>query len=505
MAGDREEHIHSGGAQWAAPEAGLPANSTKIRGRLQQTPAPADTRLRHSIELASSGNLAAAEETVRALLSECPDLHAARLHLTRVLLARGLPTEAAAQIEQFLKATQGADQLEAVLLLAEAKLQAGELGAAESAARKALEIAPGNARAMFAVALVCQQTGRSAEAVTLLERGLQVNPGAVHAWVNKGLVEKQMGRFNDAVASFSRALALNPAIAPVHYSLGLIYLLKKSRAEAERSFRKALEFDLRHVHAALQLATLLRYEDKLDQAAEVYRAILKYDPENITARFHLDALETKDGPVRVPADVVRAIYTDESVGRSLEGSLQGHLKYKTPAILEAALRDLHGAEQPVLDVLDLGCGSGLYGALVRARARRLVGVDLSASMIEECRRKRVYDDLRVGDAVDYLAETQDRFDLIVAMDVLCYFGDLLPLVRRCADILKSGGILACSVERAPDDRAWLFHRYGHFLHSAAHLREAAASSGMREVQMTECALRREAGEDRMGFVALFRR
>jgi predicted TPR repeat methyltransferase len=179
------------------------------------------------------------------------------------------------------------------------------------------------------------------------------------------------------------------------------------------------------------------------------------------------------------------------------------LKYQTPAILEAALRDLHGKEQPMLDVLDLGCGSGLYGALVRPRARRLVGVDLSASMIEESRRKRVYDDLHVRDVVDYLAATQDHFDLIVAMDVLCYFGDLRPLVRRCADILKAGGILACSVERAPDGSAWHFHRYGHFLHSAAHLREAAISANMREVRITECALRRELGEDRQGFVALF--
>jgi predicted TPR repeat methyltransferase len=205
----------------------------------------------------------------------------------------------------------------------------------------------------------------------------------------------------------------------------------------------------------------------------------------------------------VPADVVQAIYADKSVGRHLETSLREHLKYQTPAILEAALRDLHGKEQPMLDVLDLGCGSGLYGALVRPRAKRLVGVDLSASMIEESRRKRVYDDLHVRDVVDYLAATQDHFDLIVAMDVLCYFGDLRPLVRRCADILKAGGILACSVERAPDGSAWHFHRYGHFLHSAAHLREAAISANMREVRITECALRRELGEDRQGFVALF--
>jgi len=353
------------------------------------------------------------------------------------------------------------------------------------------------------VAMVWQQTGRLDEALALLGEGLILQPDAVHAWVNRGLVEKQLGRLDHAVASFTQALSLNPAIAPAHYSLGLIHLMRGARGEAERSFRKALITDPRHIYAGTQLATLLRYENRMDEAADIYRAILQYAPENVTARFHLDALQQPNGPARIPADVVQAIYADESVGRNLEKSLHYHLKYQTPAILQATLQNVHGVERQVLDVLDLGCGSGLYGALVQPRARRLVGVDLSAAMIEECRRKGVYNDLHVNDIVEYLDETRERFDLIVAMDVLCYFGDLRPLMHRCAGILKPDGILACSVERLSDGGEWRFHRYGHFLHSAAHLREAAVGAGMREVHLTECALRRELGEDRMGYVALF--
>lgn len=464
-----------------------------------------DQRLRYSIELATSGNLPAAEESVRKLLQEHPEHAPARLHLARILLARGHSPEAITELKQFLAgpALQKPYELEALLLLADAVLRTGQLAKAETYGRRALTLAPRDARAKFIVAMVCQQTGRLDEALGLFNEGLLAQPGAVHAWVNLGLIEKQMGRPDDAITSFTRALSLNPGIAPAHYSLGLIHLMRGARGEAERSFRKALQIEPRHIHAAMQLATLLRYENRMNEAAEVYQAILRHDPENVTARFHLDALQLTDGPARVPPEVVQAIYADKSVGRHLETSLREHLKYQTPMILEAALHDLHGEERPVRDVLDLGCGSGLYGTLVRPRAKRLVGVDLSASMVEESRRKRVYDDLHVKDIVDYLTGTQDRFDLIVAMDVLCYFGDLRPLIRRCAGILKPGGVLACSVERAADDRAWQFHRYGHFLHSAAHLRDAAADAGMREVQMTECALRRELGEDRHGFVALF--
>ena len=39
----------------------------------------------------------------------------------------------------------------------------------------------------------------------------------------------------------------------------------------------------------------------------------------------------------------------------------------------------------VLDVLDLGCGTGLCGPLLRPYARALAGVDLSPQMLERMR------------------------------------------------------------------------------------------------------------------------
>lgn len=457
------------------------------------------------MRLAAAGNLAGAEERVRLLLRDFPEYGAAQVHLARVLLARGRQAEADAVLEKLLVSpgSLGGLEVDAWLLLAESKLHAGQFAQAETNGRRALALAPEDARASFAVAMACQRTGRFDEAQALYAKGLRIQPAAVHAWVNKGLVEKQLGRLNQAITSFEEALKLNPAIAPAHYSLGLIHLLRGARADAERSLRNALSVDPRHIHAASQLATLLRYENRIDEATDIYRAILRYAPDDAMARFHVDAAHQPGGPERIPPDVVQAIYADEAVGRNLEKSLQDRLKYQTPAILQATLQEIHGPERAVLDVLDLGCGSGLYGALIRPRAKRLVGVDLSAAMIAECGRKAVYHDLQVKDVLEYLAATPERFDLIVAMDVLCYFGDLRPLLQGCAGVLRPGAILACSVERASVDEGWQFHRYGHFVHSAAHLRDGASAAGMREVRITECALRREFDEDRIGYVALF--
>lgn len=468
---------------------------------------PDDKRLRHGLDLAKRGDLAGAEEQLRSLLAEHPDHAPAHLHLARILLARDRLAEAALLLEGLLVdgKSQGPHEFEITLLAAEARLRAGQPAQAGAWGLRALDLAPQDTRAMYTVALAYQQTGRLEQARSLLNEVVRVAPGAVHAWVNKGLAEKQLGRFDDAVASFTRAVALDPRLAPAHYSLGLIHLTAGRHVEAEQSFRMALRGDPRHIRAAIQLATLLRHEGRMNEAADIYREILQYDPGNAIANFYADTLQRPDEPARVPAGVVQALYTGQSVGRDLECSLLGHLNYQTPAILDAALRKVYGEEHPALDILDAGCGSGLFGALVHARAKRLVGVDLAAPMIEECQSKDVYDDLQVRDIVDYLGQTQERFDLIVAMDVFCFFGDLGPLMRLCAGVLRPGGVLACSVERASGNRPWVFHRYSHFLHSAAHLRQAAAGAGMHEVQITECALRRELGEDRMGFVALFAR
>ena len=40
-----------------------------------------------------------------------------------------------------------------------------------------------------------------------------------------------------------------------------------------------------------------------------------------------------------------------------------------------------------LDVVDLGCGTGLFGRLLRQRARKLTGVDLSPNMLKVARQR----------------------------------------------------------------------------------------------------------------------
>jgi predicted TPR repeat methyltransferase len=80
---------------------------------------------------------------------------------------------------------------------------------------------------------------------------------------------------------------------------------------------------------------------------------------------------------------------------------------------------------PLSEVLcvDLGCGTGLAGKCLRpVCSGELVGCDLSKRMLKVAKKKKVYDDLKAGDAVAYLTQCLEpaSADLIVAADVIVY-------------------------------------------------------------------------------------
>lgn len=60
-----------------------------------------------------------------------------------------------------------------------------------------------------------------------------------------------------------------------------------------------------------------------------------------------------------------------------------------------------------LDILDLGCGTGLVGSWFKDYARKLVGVDVSPTMLDMATKKGCYHELRRGvSAVDTLSLVQ---------------------------------------------------------------------------------------------------
>ncbi|MFE9663243.1 tRNA-dependent cyclodipeptide synthase [Streptomyces sp. NPDC005955] len=90
-------------------------------------------------------------------------------------------------------------------------------------------------------------------------------------------------------------------------------------------------------------------------------------------------------------------------------------------------------------VLDVGCGSGTYSRLLRRRgAERVLGVDLSARMVDVARRLEERDPLgvryEVHDAVDM--PVLGAFDAVVAVAVL-HYADSRPTLARMLERIRA--------------------------------------------------------------------
>ncbi len=97
-----------------------------------------------------------------------------------------------------------------------------------------------------------------------------------------------------------------------------------------------------------------------------------------------------------------------------------------------------------LRLLDIGCGGGLLSEPMARLGASVVGVDVSEKSIEaakiHAREEGVHIDYRVSDT-DELLKSDERFDVILNMEVVEHVPDPALLVHQCAQLLKPGGIL----------------------------------------------------------------
>jgi predicted TPR repeat methyltransferase len=283
-------------------------------------------------------------------------------------------------------------------------------------------------------------------------------------------------------------------------NLGAMLVGQRKLDEGIQTLRDAVRLRPGHLDTHVELARALELAHRNQEAAEVFAAILKLSPDNQNVIFHLAALNGSGAPPAAPPALVAALFNRHA--DTFDAHLLEHLEYRVPRLLEAALVESQVGTD--LDVLDLGCGTGLCGPLLRPMARSLAGVDLSAAMLEKAKERGVYDRLAVGEVVARLRAESAAYDLLVAGDVLCYLGDLSETLCGAARALRPGGYFAFSVE-FNEGPGWVLRPSRRYAHSPDYIRQTADAHGLDVIHLAIAMLRREAGKDLSGIIAVLRR
>ena len=103
---------------------------------------------------------------------------------------------------------------------------------------------------------------------------------------------------------------------------------------------------------------------------------------------------------------------------------------------------------------------------------------------------------------------RSAYDLIVAADVLCYFGELAAALEAARGALRPAGVLAFSVERwaSPQaGRGYTLQAHGRYAHDEAAVMQALKNSGFAPTQATRGALRLESGKPVEGVIVVARK
>lgn len=152
-------------------------------------------------------------------------------------------------------------------------------------------------------------------------------------------------------------------------------------------------------------------------------------------------------------------------------------------------------------ILDLGCGTGLCGPFFREQAVKLTGIDLSPKMLEMARAKNFYDELLEADLINFLADQFAAWDLIIAADVLVYFGDLTILYSMVYQALDSGGLFAFTTE-ITEQTDYQLQETGRYAHNRHYLTRLANQAHFKLHQLKVITARHQDGQPLSSYLCI---
>jgi ubiquinone/menaquinone biosynthesis C-methylase UbiE len=107
---------------------------------------------------------------------------------------------------------------------------------------------------------------------------------------------------------------------------------------------------------------------------------------------------------------------------------------------------------PAMRVLDVACGTGIVARLANRRgAASVLGVDVSAPMLEVAREIEPSVDWREGDAVALPVGPEERFERVFCQQGLQFFADRRAAAAELRRVTAPGGLLLAAVWRSAEE------------------------------------------------------
>jgi len=229
------------------------------------------------------------------------------------------------------------------------------------------------------------------------------------------------------------------------FKYGDILRSNERHKDAISACEQAIRINPEAYEAYLILGRVLLDTNQQDQAVRHLQTALKYNPDLPNVNYILATLNNDDAPEKSPQEYVKLLFND--MAEQFDQHLVDGLEYSVPQQLFDAASPHLGDASHDLDILDLGCGTGLCAVAFATRTNSIIGVDLAPQMLARSKERGLYTELVQTDICQALEQGRQKFDLIVSTDVFfIYVGKLDQVFALVSQRLHQGGLFAFSVE-----------------------------------------------------------
>lgn len=310
------------------------------------------------------------------------------------------------------------------------------------------------------LARVLLALGEDEEALSHFIHAQRIDPYIPHLMENIGAYYHVKGMHANAVEYWIKSLNNTDDKVDIWYNIGVAYQYLYRHEDALNYFNMVLESEPNHQKAHTNVAAIFLQSNQPKLAISHYGKVLQLDPDNEEVKYILSALKKESHNFdRSPKQYVSNLF--DQYASHYDQHLTKMLKYQLPEKVELMLYEYF---KPRSDktILDLGCGTGLMGSKLRPFASSLVGIDLSANMLNRAKATCQYDQLLEEDCFTYL-KNKKKFDIIIALELCPYIGDIEPLLKAIRHSLNPEGLFIFSIESTKDERFVLSEhaRYEH--------------------------------------------
>ena len=412
--------------------------------------------------------------------------------------------------------------------------QRGMIEEAESVYNDVLSVDANQPDAIHYLGVIAHQLGDSTKGLALVEKSLAINPNQPDALNNLGNIFRELGQLDDAKSAYNKVLELAPEHADTWVNVGVILRQLSNPEDALDKLKKAIELNPKHGDAYHNLGNTLADLKRFEEALDAYEMATKLTPEGgmapkSIARVQYD-LGRKDDAIRTlqrwsytnPEDAAAkhllAAYTgtdvpkqasEEFVRQSFDNFSKSFdevltkLNYKAPKFVGELVVEKLTPLGEGYRILDIGCGTGLCGPLIKQLASTLVGVDLSSGMLVKAKERGVYDELAEAELTQYMVDNKTSFDVVTCVDTLCYIGDLSAAIPAAYSALDSRGWFFFTVEQhltGEHEQGYWLQPHGRYSHNRAYLETLLQGAGFVLDTMNDVVLRREGPDEVSGLL-----